>query len=79
MGSVTSGYRASGGVWGKARRNSKSMLKICFNVKNLNFTLFREKIFSVAISEGNMTPCPPLPYAPGRKVNTSLNGLDAAP
>jgi len=56
------GYRALGGVSGKAPRKPKIILKISLNVKN--FILFRGKISTWQFRRGTCPPGP-LPYAPG--------------
>ena len=68
VGSVTSGAQSPGLGLGQSPRNPKIMLKISLNVKNS--IPFREKNFSVAISEWDMSHLPPLPYAPvsGRSI-----------
>ena len=59
---VPAGYRALGGVSGKAPRKPKIILKISLNVKN--FILFRGKISTWQFRRGTCPPGP-LPYAPG--------------
>jgi len=65
VGSITSGNpyrdRAPGGVWVKASETRKIGWQF-YGITN--FILFREKFYSVAISEGDMSSLPCPSYAP---------------